>query len=499
MENEYVLSMEGISKQFPGVRALSNVKLHARKGSVHALMGENGAGKSTLMKCLIGIYAPDSGTITFKGEKLNITNTHYALSKGISMIHQELSPIPQMTVAENIYLGREPTTWCGLVDMRKMNRMASELLDRLHIKIKPTAKMHELSIANVQLAEIAKAVSYNSDLIIMDEPTSAITEAEVEGLFKIIRSLKAQGCAVIYISHKMDEIFKITDAVTVFRDGQYMGTDATTDLTEAILIEKMVGRTLTDMFHKEITDMGSVFLDVKNLSGKGFRNVSFQVKRGEILGVAGLMGAGRTELIEAVFGVTRSHGGSISVDGKPVKINSPADAIRSGMALLTEDRKLTGLYLNASVRENMFIANINNYMIGPFIHFAKIGKDCERMRGLMRIKTPSLLEIIRNLSGGNQQKVLISRWLLTEPDLLILDEPTRGIDVGAKSEIYRLMTEFVRSGKAIIMISSELPEVLGMSDRILVMHEGDKVGELSRGEATQEKILQMATGMSLTA
>jgi inositol transport system ATP-binding protein len=499
MENEYVLSMEGISKQFPGVRALSNVQLHARKGSVHALMGENGAGKSTLMKCLIGIYAPDSGTITFKGEKLNITNTHYALSKGISMIHQELSPIPQMTVAENIYLGREPTTWYGLVDMRKMNRMAGELLGRLQIKIKPTAKMHELSIANIQLAEIAKAVSYNSDLIIMDEPTSAITEAEVEGLFNIIRSLKAQGCAVIYISHKMDEIFKITDEVTVFRDGQYMGTDATADLTDAILIEKMVGRTLTDMFHKEMTDMGSVFLDVKNLSGKGFRNVSFQVKRGEILGVAGLMGAGRTELIEAVFGVTRSHGGSISVDGKPVKINSPADAIRSGMALLTEDRKLTGLYLNASVRENMFIANINNYMIGPFIHFAKIGKDCERMRGLMRIKTPSLLEIIRNLSGGNQQKVLISRWLLTEPDLLILDEPTRGIDVGAKSEIYRLMTEFVRSGKAIIMISSELPEVLGMSDRILVMHEGDKVGELLRAEATQEKILQMATGMSLTA
>jgi inositol transport system ATP-binding protein len=493
MEDEYVLRMEGISKQFPGVRALSNVKLDARKGTVHALMGENGAGKSTLMKCLIGIYAPDSGTITFKGEKLNITNTHYALSKGISMIHQELSPIPQMTVAENIYLGREPTTWYGLVDMRKMNRMATELLDRLHIKVKPTAKMHELSIANIQLAEIAKAVSYNSDLIIMDEPTSAITEAEVEGLFNIIRSLKAQGVAVIYISHKMDEIFKITDEVTVFRDGQYMGTDATADLTDSILIEKMVGRTLTDMFHKETTDMGSVFLDVRDLSGKGFRNVSFQVKRGEILGVAGLMGAGRTELIEAVFG------GSISIDGKPVKINSPADAIRGGMALLTEDRKLTGLYLNASVRENMFIANINNYLLGPFIHFKKIEKDCERMRGLMRIKTPSLLQIIKNLSGGNQQKVLISRWLLTEPDLLILDEPTRGIDVGAKSEIYRLMTEFVRSGKAIIMISSELPEVLGMSDRIMVMHEGDKVGELLRGEATQEKILQMATGMSLTS
>jgi inositol transport system ATP-binding protein len=499
MENEYVLVMEHISKQFPGVRALSDVELRARKGTVHALMGENGAGKSTLMKCLIGIYAPDSGTITFKGEKLNITNTHYALSKGISMIHQELSPIPQMTVAENIYLGREPTTWNGLVDMRKMNRMAAELLERLQIKIKPTAKMHELSIANVQLAEIAKAVSYNSDLIVMDEPTSAITEAEVEGLFNIIRSLKAQGCVIIYISHKMDEIFKITDEVTVFRDGQYISTDATTDLTDGKLIEKMVGRTLTDMFHKETTDMGSVFLDVQNLSGKGFRNVSFQVKRGEILGLAGLMGAGRTELMEGVFGVTRTHGGTMRISGKGVTIKSPADAIRCGMALLTEDRKLTGLYLNASVRENMFIANINRYMLGPFIHFRKIEKDCEKMRGLMRIKTPSLMEIIRNLSGGNQQKVLISRWLLTEPDLLILDEPTRGIDVGAKSEIYRLMTEFVRSGKAIIMISSELPEVLGMSDRIMVMHTGDKVGELSRAEATQEKILQMATGMSLTA
>jgi len=499
MENEYVLTMEGISKQFPGVRALSNVQLRARKGTVHALMGENGAGKSTLMKCLIGIYAPDSGTITFKGEKLNVTNTHYALSKGISMIHQELSPIPQMTVAENIYLGREPLAWNGLVDMVKMNRMTAELLKRLQIKIKPTAKMCDLSIANIQLAEIAKAVSYNSDLIIMDEPTSAITESEVEVLFNIIRSLKAQGCVIIYISHKMDEIFKITDEITVFRDGQYISTDATADLTNDKLIEKMVGRTLTDMFHKETTDMGSVFLDVQNLSGKGFRNVSFQVKRGEILGLAGLMGAGRTELMEGVFGVTRTTGGTIKVNGKEVSIKQPADAIRNGMALLTEDRKLTGLYLNASVRENMFIANINRYMVGPFVNFGKIVKDCEKMRGLMRIKTPTLMEIIKNLSGGNQQKVLIGRWLLTEPDLLILDEPTRGIDVGAKSEIYRLMTEFVRSGKAIIMISSELPEVLGMSDRIMVMHTGDKTGELSRAEATQEKILQMATGMSLIA
>ena len=382
MDSDYVLTMEGITKTFPGVRALSDVQLRTRKGTVHALMGENGAGKSTLMKCLIGIYLADSGTITFRGERLNITNTHQALSKGISMIHQELSPIPEMTVAENIYLGREPTTWYGLVDMRKMNRMTTELLERLHIKIKPTAKMRELSIANTQLVEIAKAVSYDSDLIIMDEPTSAITEAEVEGLFNIIRSLRAQGRTIIYISHKMDEIFKITDEITVFRDGQYIATDPTPEMTHGKLIEKMVGRTLTDMFHKETTDMGSVFLDVQNLSGKGFRNVSFQVKRGEILGLAGLMGAGRTELMEGVFGVTRTHGGPIKVNGKEVSIKSPADAIRNGMALLTEDRKLTGLYLNASVRENMFIANIHRYMLGPFIHFGKIAKDCEKMRVL---------------------------------------------------------------------------------------------------------------------
>ena len=499
MENEYVLTMEGISKQFPGVRALSDVQLRTRKGTVHALMGENGAGKSTLMKCLIGMYVPDSGTITFKGERLHITNTHQALSKGISMIHQELSPVPEMTVAENIYLGREPTTWYGLVDKRKMNRVATELLDRLKIKIKPSAKMRDLSIANTQLVEIAKAVSYDSDLIIMDEPTSAITEAEVEGLFNIIRSLRAQGRAIIYISHKMDEIFKITDEVTVFRDGQYIGTDATAGLTHGRLIEKMVGRTLTDMFHKETVDSGPIFLEVENLSGKGFRNVSFQVRRGEILGVAGLIGAGRTELMEGVFGVTRTHGGTTKVSGKQVTIKSPADAIRNGMALLTEDRKLTGLYLNASVRENMFIANIKRYLFGPFVRFGKIEKDCTTMRDLMRIKTPSLMQLVKYLSGGNQQKVLISRWLLTEPDLLILDEPTRGIDVGAKSEIYRLMTEFVRSGKAIIMISSELPEILGMSDRIIVMHEGDKAGELSRAEATQEKILHLATGLSLTS
>jgi inositol transport system ATP-binding protein len=497
MGNGYLLSMTNISKQFPGVRALNNVQLNVRKGTVHALMGENGAGKSTLMKCLIGIYTPDSGSIVFKDEELHVINTRYALSKGISMIHQELNPIPHMTVAENIFIGRETRTWYGLVDMKKMNKRTKELLDRLDIKLDPTKKMVDLSIANTQLVEIAKAVSYDSDLIVMDEPTSAITEAEVAVLFKIIRSLKEQGWSVIYITHKMDEVFKITDEVTVFRDGTYISTDPTNALSRNLLIHKMVGRDLTDMFKKERAEIGETVLEVRNLSGRKFRNVSFSVNRGEIFGVAGLMGAGRTELLEAVFGVTKPYSGEVLIDCKKVAIRSPADSIRLGLALVTEDRKLTGLYINAMVRDNMTIANMKNYMRGLFVNFRKIDADCERMRTQLQIRTPSLKQIIKYLSGGNQQKVLISRWLLTGPSILILDEPTRGIDVGAKAEIYRLMTELTHQGKTIIMISSELPEILGMSDRIMVMHEGDKIGELSRAEATQEKILHLATGMSL--
>jgi inositol transport system ATP-binding protein len=497
MGNDYLLSMTGISKFFPGVRALDNVQLNVRKGTVHALMGENGAGKSTLMKCLIGIYIPDAGSIFFKGEELHITNTRYALSKGISMIHQELNPIPHMTVAENIYIGRETNTWYGLVDMKKMNMRTKELLDRLDIKLDPTTKMVDLSIANTQLVEIAKAVSYDSDLIVMDEPTSAITEAEVAVLFRIIKSLKEQGRSIIYITHKMDEVFKISDEVTVFRDGMYISTDPTISMTRNMLIQKMVGRELTDMFQKERANIGETVLEVRSLTGRKFKDVSFEVKRGEIFGVAGLMGAGRTELLEAVFGVTKPYSGEVLVDGKKVAIRSPADSIRLGLALLTEDRKLTGLYINAMVRDNMSIANMKAYMRGIFVNFRKIDADCERMREQLRIRTPSLKQIVKYLSGGNQQKVLISRWLLTGPSILILDEPTRGIDVGAKAEIYRLMTELTHQGKTIIMISSELPEILGMSDRIMVMHEGDKIGELSRAEATQEKILHLATGMSL--
>ncbi len=499
MADEYLLSMTDIGKQFPGVCALDNVQLKVRKGTVHGLMGENGAGKSTLMKCLIGMYTPDSGTIIFKGAKIIVRNTHAALAQGISMIHQELNPIPHMTIAENIFLGRETRTWYGLVDMKKMNQRTKALLDRLAIKLDPNTKMVALSIANTQLIEIAKAVSYDSDLIVMDEPTSAITEAEVSVLFKIIRSLKESGRSIIYITHKLDEVFEITDEITVFRDGKYISTDPTQTLTRDLLIQKMVGRELTEMFHKEPAKIGETVLEARGLTGSKFKNVSFEVKRGEIFGVAGLMGAGRTELLEAVFGVTRPDSGEVFIAGKKVEIRSPADAIRLGLALLTEDRKLTGLYINAMVRDNMVIANMKSYMRGIFVDFRKITSDCEKMREQLRIKTPSLKQIIKYLSGGNQQKVLISRWLLTGPSILILDEPTRGIDVGAKAEVHRLMTELTRQGKTIIMISSELPEILGMSDRIMVMHEGDKIGELTRAEATQEKILRLATGMSLAA
>lgn len=495
MEDEYLLCMTHVCKRFPGVRALDGVQLKVRKGTIHALMGENGAGKSTLMKCLLGMYTPDAGEIAFKGQKITIPDTHYALSRGISMIHQELNPIPQMTIAENIFLGRETRTWCGLVDMKRMNERTQALFDRLSIQLDPKTKMAALSIANTQRVEIAKAVSYDADLIVMDEPTSAITDAEVRLLFKTIRSLKAQGRSIIYITHKMDEVFEISDEITVFRDGRYVSTDPTETLTRDLLIRKMVGRELTEIFHKEPADIGETVLEVRGLTGRRFRHVSFTARRGEIFGIAGLMGAGRTELAEALFGVNARAAGDVFIAGKKVDIKAPADAIRHGLALLTEDRKLTGLILDATVRDNMAIANMRRYLRGLFIDSGKINSDCQKMRERLRIQTPGLTQLIKYLSGGNQQKVLISRWLLTEPDILILDEPTRGIDIGAKTEIHRLMSALTRQGKTIILISSELPEVLGMSDRIMVMHEGDKIGELSRAEATQEKVLQLATGM----
>lgn len=496
MSGEYILEMKNITKEFPGVKALDNVQLRVKKGSVHALMGENGAGKSTLMKILIGIYTPDQGTITFDGEELKLTNIKNALDKGISMIHQELSPVPYMTVAENIFLGREPSYWLtGWVKSKKLEEKTRKLFERLGIHIDPKAKMIDLSIADTQMVEIAKAISYNSKLIIMDEPTSAITEKEVHHLFEIIRSLKKEGVSIIYITHKMEELAQITDECTVFRDGKYIGTKSAEGMTKNQLIEMMVGRELTQIFDKKSAEIKEVVLSVRNLTKKGIiENVSFELRKGEILGFAGLMGSGRTEVLESIFGIAQPDSGEIFVKGKKAIIKSPRDAIDQGIGLLTEDRKLTGCFLPLSVLDNMITVNIDSYIKWGFLKHKKITSDCNKQKDKLAIKTPSLNQTINNLSGGNQQKALIARWMLHDPDILFLDEPTRGIDVGAKSEIYQLIFDLAQKGKSIIVISSEMPEVLGLSDRILVMSEGRKMGELEREEATQERILHMATG-----
>ena len=495
MTSEYILEMQQISKSFPGVKALDNIYLKVRKGTIHALMGENGAGKSTMMKVLFGIYTPDSGKMIFKGQELKLSGPSDALHNGISMIHQELSPIPYMTVAENIFLGKEPTLGAtGWVDKKKMYADTKKLLDGLGINIDPKSRMKELSIAKLQMVEIATAVSYNADLIIMDEPTSAITDKEVDHLFNIIDNLKSKGVSIIYITHKMDEVFKISDDITVLRDGQFVGMLPAKDLNKDKLIEMMVGREIKQVFHKEEAEIGDVALSVRNLTRKGkFSDVSFEVKKGEILGISGLMGSGRTELIESVFGVFPADSGEIYVHGNKVKIDSPKDAIKYKLGLLTEDRKLSGCFLPLSVKDNMITASIDSFISNGHLNKKKINEKCTEQKDKLKVKTPSLDQQIMYLSGGNQQKVLLARWLLNEPDILILDEPTRGIDVGAKAEIHKLMSQMAKEGKAVVMISSEMPEILGMSDRIVVMHEGRKMGELTREEASQERIMHMVT------
>lgn len=490
----YALEAEGISKFFPGVKALSNVSFRIKPGTVHALMGENGAGKSTLMKCLIGIYRPDEGLIRIKGEPVQFTDTLDALRSGISMIHQELNLVPHMTVAENIWLGREPMKF-GFVDHGKLNRLTKDLLVKLNIRLRTDQMVGDLSIASQQMVEIAKAVSWNSDIVIMDEPTSALTETEVAHLFTIIRDLRSQGKAIIYISHKMDEIFAITDEVSVFRDGAWVGSNETANYTRQSLITQMVGRELTQLFPKTDSNIGEDVLTVRNLTRNGvFRDVSFSVRRGEILGVAGLVGAGRSEVMESLFGMTSTDSGEILIDGVPTTIDSPASAIEKGLAFLTEDRKKSGLFLVLSVMENMSIVKMTDYSAkGGFVNHGNMAKDCLEQIKRLNIKTPTMDQIINNLSGGNQQKVLIARWLLAQPKILILDEPTRGIDVGAKAEIYRLISELASRGVAIIMVSSELPEIIGMSDRVMVMHGGRITGILNKEEADQETILSLAS------
>lgn len=490
----YALEAEGISKFFPGVKALNNVSLRVRPGTVHALMGENGAGKSTLMKCLIGIYRPDHGVIRIKGETVQFQDTLDALRAGISMIHQELNLVPWMTVAENIWLGREPVKF-GLVDHRQLNQQTQALLSKLNIRLPADRMVGELSIASQQMVEIAKAVSWNADVVIMDEPTSALTEGEVGHLFTIIRDLRAQGKAIVYISHKMDEIFTITDEVSVFRDGSWVGSDRTDSYTRQSLITQMVGRELTQLFPKFNNAIGEEVLTVRHLSRQdAFEDVSFSVRRGEILGVAGLVGAGRSEVMETLFGMAQADSGEVLIDGVPVIIDSPATAIEKGMAFLTEDRKKSGLFLVLSVLENMSIVNMPEYSSkGGFVSHVQMAQDCMEQIRRLNIKTPTMDQIINNLSGGNQQKVLIARWLLAQPKILILDEPTRGIDVGAKAEIYRLISELANRGVAVIMVSSELPEILGMSDRVMVMHEGRITGILNKEEADQETIMSLAS------
>ena len=495
-----ILEMRGISKSFPGVKALNDVTLKVRPGTVHALMGENGAGKSTLMKCLFGMYRPDAGEIVLEGTVREFANSKQALDAGISMIHQELVPIPYRSVMENLWLGRYPTKGVGpfqLVDHKKMLADTVKLFAELQMDLDPKIWVTHLSVSKIQSLEIAKAVSHHSKIIIMDEPTSSLSELEVAHLFRIIRKLTADGVAVIYISHKMEEILQIADEVTIMRDGQRVGTYPAAELTTDLIINRMVGRDLTHRFPPRSNVPGDVLMRVENFSSphsKSFQNVSFELKRGEILGVSGLVGAQRTELMEAIFGMRRISTGKIFLHGEEKSIRHPFDAQKNKMALLTEERRTTGIFPILPVYENTLMAHWGHYVRAwGLLDLKKGEEDVQESIRTLRVKTPSTKTLIQDLSGGNQQKVVFSRWLLTEPDILILDEPTRGIDVGAKYEIYTLIAELAQRGKGIIMISSELPEVLGMSDRIMVMCEGRMTGIVSGADATQETIMHLST------
>lgn len=495
MSSEYILELRDIVKLFPGVRALDGMAIKVRSGSVHVICGENGAGKSTLMKVISGEYVAEEGEVIYQGEKLGKRTILETMQMGISMIHQEMNPIEGMTIAENIFLGREPQKMKGFVDFRKMNQMTQELLDSLEIPCKANQKMRELSIANQQLVEIARAISTDAKVIIMDEPTSAIADNEVTMLFRQVHNLKMRGVAILYITHKMDEIFRIADEVTVIRDGSWIMTKPASELTIDEIITEMVGRKVDNLFPKSRADIGDVVLEVRNLSETGvFKDVSFQVRSGEIIAFSGLVGAGRSEVMRAVFGLDPHDGGEIYVNGKSVSIRSSADGIANGIAMLSEDRRAEGIIPIRSVRENTSLTFIRNYAkIFGLVNQNKEKLETDEMLKKLKVRLASPSQEIRTLSGGNQQKVLLGKWLLGDTKILILDEPTRGIDVGSKAEIHQLMVDCAKEGMAVIMISSELPEVLGMSDRIYVMREGQVAGELSRDDASQEAIMYLAT------
>ena len=499
-KNELILSIRGMSKSFGRNRVLDHINLDVKPGTVMGLMGENGAGKSTMMKCLFGTYQKDEGTIFLDGKEVSFSGPKDALENGIAMVHQELNQCLERNVIDNLFLGRYPKNSVGIIDESRMKKEASELFRKLGITVNLSQPMKKMSVSNRQMCEIAKAISYNSKVIVLDEPTSSLTQNEVEALFRIVDDLKAEGVAIVYISHKMDEILRISDEVTIMRDGQYIGTWEAKELTTDMIISRMVGRELTNLYPKRENVPGEVVFSVENFTSinpKSFRNVSFELRKGEILGVGGLVGAQRTELMEGIFG-TRSHTtGKITFHGKELKINRPKDAIDQGVAMLTEDRRQSGIMGVLSIADNISIASLKKYVDGGImLNSKKIEQLVQDNVQKMNIKTPSSKTLIQSLSGGNQQKVLIGRWLANDPEVLILDEPTRGIDVGAKYEIYCIIAELAKQGKSIIMISSEMGELIGMSDRIMVMCDGKVTGFIDSQDATQESVMSLATQFS---
>ena len=491
---EYLLQIKNVSKAFPGIKALDDVSLNIRPGTIHSLMGENGAGKSTLMKCLFGIYNTDSGEYILDGKKVRFANAKQAMDSGVSMVHQELNQVHTRSVMENIWLGRFPVGPTG-INHKIMYADTREIFYGLNIPIDPKTIIRSLSVSQRQMVEIAKAVSHESKIIVFDEPTSSLTDIEVEHLFRIIFALRDRGCGIIYISHRMNEILKISDEVTVMRDGKIIATSPASELTTDRIITQMVGRELDDVYPPKDNQPGETILKVDGLTAKyqNLKNVSFELRRGEILGIAGLVGAGRTEVLENIFGLATVKSGVITKNGKVIKNRNTRMAKRNGFAMLTEERRATGIFAVLNIRDNATIANMKKYLVkGLYINNKKLAEDAARVIETLRVKTPGQQTRISALSGGNQQKVILGRWLLTDPDIFLLDEPTRGIDVGAKYEIYQLMIDLAGQGKSIVMVSSELPELLGVCDRILVMSGGLLAGTVVPSETTQEEIMALA-------
>ncbi|GAB2046049.1 galactose/methyl galactoside ABC transporter ATP-binding protein MglA [Agathobaculum sp. TL06] len=494
MANDVLLQMTDICKQFPGVKALDGVSLTVRRGTVHALMGENGAGKSTLMKCLFGIYEKNSGTIELEGKEVNFKTSKEALENGVAMVHQELNQALKRTVMENLWLGRYPLKFANCIDEKKMYKDSLALFEKLGVHVNPRTVMSTMPVSQRQMVEIAKAVSYDAKVIVFDEPTSSLTETEVEHLFRIINMLRDQGCGIIYISHKMEEILRISDDVTIMRDGQWIATEPASQLTMEKIIKLMVGRELTNRFPPKTNTPGEVALEVEGLTAmySHVRDVSFRLRKGEILGIAGLDGSGRTEVLENIFGIATRKSGTLRLDGREVHNRRATESIKNGFALLTEERRATGIFGILNIRENTVISSLKKYLKGGLLSEKEMKKDTDWAIQAMRIKTPTQETKIRSLSGGNQQKVILGRWLLTDPEVLLLDEPTRGIDVGAKYEIYQLIIDLACRGKAVIMVSSEMPELLGVCDRILVMSGGRLAGEVDAANTSQEEIMTLA-------